>query len=96
MRLANKVAIITGGGSGIGKVSSYLFAREGAKVAVADINDAGGGETVATIKADGVIEKSDVVGAIFLGVEPAGHTIRRPAQGGDIVRLDQTQPFVRR
>ncbi|MFC2017592.1 SDR family oxidoreductase [Chloroflexota bacterium] len=53
MRLADKVAIITGGGSGIGKASSYLFAKEGAKVVVADIDDIGGEETVATIRVDG-------------------------------------------
>lgn len=53
MRLANKVAIITGASSGIGRASAYLFAREGAKVAVADINDPSGEETVAAIKADG-------------------------------------------
>jgi len=53
MRLADKVAIITGASSGIGRASAYLFAKEGAKLAVADIDDAGGEETVATIKADG-------------------------------------------
>ena len=38
-RLANKVAIITGGGSGIGRASARLFAAEGAKVVVAEIDE---------------------------------------------------------
>jgi 3-oxoacyl-[acyl-carrier protein] reductase len=53
MRLVNKVAIITGASSGIGRASAILFAKEGAKVVVADIDDAGGKETASTIKSNG-------------------------------------------
>ena len=49
MRLENKVAIITGAGSGIGRATAILFAKEGAKVAVTDINDKNGEETVEEI-----------------------------------------------
>ena len=53
MRLAGKVAIITGAGSGMGKASALLFAREGAKVVAADLNEETGRETVDSIRADG-------------------------------------------
>ncbi len=53
MRLFNKVALITGGGSGIGRETALLFAREGASVLVADINDNAGRETVQMIQAEG-------------------------------------------
>ena len=39
MRLKDKVAIITGGGSGFGEVTARLFSHEGAAVMLADIND---------------------------------------------------------
>jgi NAD(P)-dependent dehydrogenase (short-subunit alcohol dehydrogenase family) len=49
MRLKGKVAIITGAASGIGRAVAALFAKEGARVVVADVNDAGGNETLAEI-----------------------------------------------
>lgn len=53
MRLQDKVTLITGAGSGIGRESALLFAREGAKVVVAEMNDEAGQKTVADIKAAG-------------------------------------------
>lgn len=53
MRLQDKVALITGGGSGIGYHTSLLFAKEGAAVVVVDINDEAGEKTVAEIIENG-------------------------------------------
>jgi NAD(P)-dependent dehydrogenase (short-subunit alcohol dehydrogenase family) len=53
MRLEGKVALITGASSGIGRESALLFAREGAKIVVADVDDAGGAAVVAEIEAAG-------------------------------------------
>jgi NAD(P)-dependent dehydrogenase (short-subunit alcohol dehydrogenase family) len=51
--LEKKVAIITGAGSGIGKATAELFAKEGAKVIVSDINEANGKSAVDEIKKTG-------------------------------------------
>lgn len=53
MRLEGKVALVTGAGSGIGRATALLFAREGAKVLVVDVNTAAGKETVDQIAAAG-------------------------------------------
>ena len=53
MRLENKVAVITGAGSGIGRESALLFAREGARVVVADVNDDAGQAVVEELRAAG-------------------------------------------
>ncbi|MNF53366.1 2,5-dichloro-2,5-cyclohexadiene-1,4-diol dehydrogenase [compost metagenome] len=51
--LQSKVAIVTGGASGIGRASALLFARQGAKVVVADMCESAGREVVQLIEQDG-------------------------------------------
>lgn len=59
MRLEGKLAAVTGAGSGIGRETAILFAREGARVAAMDVNEQGVAETARA--ADGIIaEKLDV------------------------------------
>jgi NAD(P)-dependent dehydrogenase (short-subunit alcohol dehydrogenase family) len=53
MRLDGKVSIITGGGSGMGRVAAELFAKEGASVVVADFSEATGEAAVAAVRAAG-------------------------------------------
>ena len=53
MRLANKVAIITGAGSGMGRAAALLFAREGAKVVVADLDPKTGEEVAGEVTTAG-------------------------------------------
>jgi NAD(P)-dependent dehydrogenase (short-subunit alcohol dehydrogenase family) len=53
MRLADKVALITGAGSGMGRVAAQMFAAEGAKVVVADFDEAAGSETAESVKQSG-------------------------------------------
>ncbi len=52
-RLDNKTTIITGGGSGIGKAISMVFACRGAKVSILDMDETGGNNTVSEILAQG-------------------------------------------
>lgn len=51
MRLKDKVALITGASSGIGRETALLFSKEGARIVVVDVNDSGGRETVAMVEA---------------------------------------------
>ncbi|MBQ9625340.1 MAG: glucose 1-dehydrogenase [Clostridia bacterium] len=81
MKLENKVAIVTGAGSGMGKAIAELFVKEGAKVVAADINDAGVNELISSLgdksgnivfyKAD-VSDRSQVEGMIDFAVEKFG------------------------
>ena len=79
--LEGKVAVVTGGAMGIGRASAEIFAREGASVVVADIDDDGGRQTVAIIEASGgsasfvhvdVSVKSDVARMVAHAVETFG------------------------
>ncbi len=62
-RVKGKVALITGGGSGIGRATAMLFAAEGARVVIADYNVEGGERTLRAIKeagGDGIFHGADV------------------------------------
>ena len=81
MRLDGKVTIITGGGSGMGRTASELFAREGARVVVADFSEAAGEETVALVRAGGgeasyvkadVSEEQDARGMVQFAISRYG------------------------
>src|SRR5262245_23918257 len=62
-----KVAIVTGGASGIGRATALTFAREGAKVVIADMNEDGGQQTVHLITEKGgeaIFVRTDVSKAV--------------------------------
>lgn len=81
MRLENKVAIVTGGGSGFGKGIAELFAAEGAAVVVADINGQAAGAVAEEIAAAGgraqaaqadVTKRADVAAMVAAATETYG------------------------
>ena len=52
-RLQDKVAVVTGGAGGIGRATAALFAEEGARIIIADIDESGGAEALSQIKEEG-------------------------------------------
>lgn len=82
MRLANKVALITGSASGMGQAAAELFASEGASVVVTDINEQAGVETAKTIQGAGgnaifvkadVTNESEVKALVETSLDTFGH-----------------------
>lgn len=79
--VANKVAVITGVGSGIGRASALVFVRQGAKVVLGDVNDTGGAETLKLVEQAGgeavfahcdISQEADVEALITAGVTTFG------------------------
>jgi len=81
MRLKDKVAFITGAGSGVGRATALIFAKEGAKIIAADVDPNAGNETVDIVKHQGgdavfvlcdVAVEADVKKTIETGVSAFG------------------------
>ena len=86
MRLANKIALITGAGSGMGKTASVVFAKAGAKVAVIDVNGDAAVETARQLKAGGSVTCAiKVDGVTIVSASASGSTsVASCAMGQDL------------
>ena len=106
MRLNNKVAIVTGAASGFGAEIARCYVREGAKVVIADLNEAGAQKVAAELGAAAVAVKCDVskradvdravalavstFGGVDIVVNNAGVQHRRMLEDTDLAYWDQT------
>ena len=101
MKLPNKTAVVTGAGSGIGRAIALRFAQEGARIVVAEINEANGTETVERIKAQGGeaiavttdVSSSAAVAQLFQAVDAQGWgtdiLVNNAGQGGTLTPIHQ-------
>ena len=87
MRLEHKIALITGGATGIGRAIALRFAQEGAKVLIADINEPGGQQTAD--EAGGQFIRCDVSSSWDCdnAVGAAKRLVRRSAHPRELRRL---------
>lgn len=103
MRLLSKIAVITGGGSGIGKETALLFGKEGAFVIVTDVQFESGKETVEEIKKNGgkaafykmdVTNTDEVQSAIVRMIEEHGKIdiLFNNAGISNVGRIDEVEP----
>lgn len=80
MKLKDKVAVVTGGGSGLGRAIALRFAEEGARVVIAELNEINGEETVRLLHAKGAeafdvptdVSKSEEVASLFKALDDRG------------------------
>lgn len=72
MRLANKVAVVTGAASGFGRGIAELFAAEGARVVIADLNLAGAKDLAEALGANAVAIRADVTSKTDVAAMVAG------------------------
>ena len=95
MKLKGKKAIVTGGASGMGKATSELFAKEGAAVAILDINEKEGKKTIQRIQRNGgagiFVENSSIaiINSLIVNNSSSNHHNTLNGTGG-IVAVNST------
>lgn len=102
MKLKDKVAVVTGGGSGLGRAIAVRFAKEGARIVIAELNEAKGEETARLIQAAGGealsvvtdVGKVDDVASLFGTLDQKGWAVdvlvNNAGQGGNLAPVHET------